>query len=48
MIIDLEDMSKEELLVALKKAMKQISELIEEKNRLKEMNLKDEPKGEVK
>lgn len=41
MIIDLADMSKEELVAALKKAMKQISELIDEKNRLKEMNLKE-------
>lgn len=36
MIVEMENLSKEELIDALKKAMKQISELIDEKNKLKE------------
>lgn len=36
MIIDMNEMSQEELIEALSKAMKQISKLVDENNKLKE------------
>ena len=36
MIIDMSKLSKEELIEALSKAMKQISQLVDENNKLKE------------